>query len=85
MAANKNNAQRTFLGYVIINEKDRRGNIVQIALETEDFQKFIVGDNIAARKLLNLINSKICVEGYIAEKSYDGQEIIFVKNFSLCL
>ena len=84
MATKKNKVQRTFSGYVIINEKDRRGNIVQIALETEDFQKYIIGENTAAHELLNFINLKISASGYIAGNNLDGQKIIFVKNFSPC-
>ena len=70
-------------GYVKTVERDKSGNAFQVAIETKNFESFIVADNKEGRELLENIDKKVRVNGYIAGKHFNGREIIFVKNFQI--
>ena len=70
-------------GYVTSTDRDKRGNVVQVAIETEDFEKYIVAENKVGRKLFDFINKKVKVNGFIAGQYLNGREIIFINNYEV--
>lgn len=63
------------LGVVIPTQWDKRGNIIQVAIQSDNFEKYLVDDdqNIT---LLNMMDKKIHVRGFIIGEDVMGQKII---------
>lgn len=77
------NVSIKIIGKVKVNDYDKGGNVVQVSLETEDFEKYIIGDNNKGKELLKLIDKKVKVNGYIRGEYYDGSEILFVESYEI--
>ena len=78
---NKNRVHIT--GYVTSTDRDKQGNVIQVSIETEDFEKYVVAENKAERKLLDFINKKVKVNGFIAGQYLDGREVIVIKKYEI--
>ncbi|MBC8180096.1 hypothetical protein H8E88_03130 [candidate division KSB1 bacterium] len=78
---NRNHVKIT--GYVTSTDRDKQGNVVQVAIETEDFVRYVIAENQVARKLFDFINKKVKVNGFISGQYLDGREIIFINNYEV--
>lgn len=70
-------------GYVTSTDWDKRGNVVQVTIETEDFERYVVAENKIGRELIDFINVKVKVNGFIAGQYLDGSDVIFIKNYEI--
>ncbi len=70
-------------GYVTSTDRDKRGNVVQVSIETEDFVRYVIAENQVGRKLFDFINKKVKVNGFIGGQNLDGREIIFINNYEV--
>jgi len=62
-------------GVVIPTQWDRRGNIIQVAIQTDSFEKYLVEDDHDV-SLFGLIDQKIHVRASIIGEDVLGQKII---------
>ena len=58
-------------GTVLANERDRSGDIIQIAVEDDNFQKYLVLNSKLARQLFDFVNERLFVYGQIVDED-DG-------------
>ncbi|MBN1480050.1 hypothetical protein EH223_19045 [candidate division KSB1 bacterium] len=65
-------------GVVIPTQWDRRGNIIQVAIQTDSFEKYLVGgDNDA--EVMRRLDQTIHVRGVIIGEDVVGHKIITVQ------
>lgn len=83
MRLNNHKNVKSYTGYIMAVEKDKRGNTLQVALETDNFDRFIIGGNKMGRELINYIFKKVKVKGHIAGEQFNGNEIFFVTHYKI--
>lgn len=83
MKAVGKNVSTKIIGKINANDYDKGGNVVQVSIETENFEKYIIGDKNKGKELLKLIDKIVKVNGYIGGEYYDGSEILYVKNYKI--
>ena len=64
-------------------EKDKSDRVVQVSIETKDFEKYIVAENNMGRELFDYIDEMVTVRGYIVGEYFDGSEIFFVESYEI--
>jgi hypothetical protein len=79
----RNPAQIKITGYIIPIDWDKSGYVVQVSIETEDFDRYIVADNLSGRALFNYIDKKVEVLGHIIGEGLNGNEILSVNDFNI--
>lgn len=70
-------------GYVTSVDHDKGNNVLQVAIETENFEHYIVADNRIGKELLNCVDQKVKVSGLIIGEYFDGSEIIHVNTYRI--
>ncbi len=68
-----------FDGVVIPTQWDRRGNVIQVAIQTENFEKYLIGDKV---DLLEKIDQHIHVKGAIVGEDVKGLQILKIDSIS---
>ena len=79
----KNRTLTKIIGIVKPSERDKSGNVVQVTIETDQFDRFTVADTNNGKELCDHINAKVSVNGYIAGEYFDGSEILFVEGYEI--
>ena len=68
-------------GTVLANERDRSGDIIQIAVEDDNFQKYLVLNSKLARQLFDFVNERLFVYGQIVDEDVNGHPILSLSGF----
>lgn len=80
----KSNKQRiNLVGYVISTDWDTEGDITQIAIETDDFETYLIEKDDVGLKLFEFVNKEVGLEGVITGEDPNGYEIIKVSSYKL--
>jgi hypothetical protein len=80
----KSNKQRiNLVGYVISTDWDTEGDITQIAIETDDFETYLIEKDDVGLKLFDFINKEVGLEGVITGEDPNGYQIIKVAGYKL--
>ena len=69
-------------GYVLSTDFDRHGKILDITLETEDFQQYGIVHNTKGKELFNYILKQVIVKG-ILETKEDAHPIISIQEYEI--
>ena len=75
--------EKNYTGYIMSAEKDKRGNTIQVALETDNFDRFIIAENKVSRELNDFLFKKVKVKGYISGEQLNGNEIFFITHYKI--
>ena len=70
-------------GIVRVCEKDKSGNILQLYLQTDQFEKHIIENTKIAEKLLLLVDKRVFVKCRIFSVLHDPHLHINVKSFKI--
>ena len=70
-------------GFIRPKERDKSDNVVQVSIETKDFEEYIIAENHAGRQLFDYIDDMVAVKGYIVGEYFDGSEIFFVESYEI--
>jgi hypothetical protein len=70
-------------GFILATDFNRRGKVLEVALETEDFQKYIITPNHKGKELFDLLYSKITVYGFITGEDINGDSIIKIDDYEI--
>lgn len=81
--ANDSNETVEINGFVLISDYDRRGNIVELMIETEYLDKYIITPDVISRKLLPFLNRKLRLRGIVTGENVRGKKVIRVKSYKL--
>ena len=65
-------------GVVIPTQWDRRGNVIQVAIQTESFEKYLIDDEKKVN-LLNMIDQHIHIKGAVVGEDVKGFQIIAIE------
>jgi hypothetical protein len=69
-------------GIILANQWDENGNVIGISVYTDREEIYIVAQTKRIKELLNLIQTKVRVEGKIKERLNGKKFIIYVENVS---
>ena len=67
-------------GVVIPAQWDRRGNIIQVAVQTDSFEKYLVEGQKDA-ELMKRVDQTLSIRGKIIGEDVVGQKIILVSDY----
>lgn len=72
--------EQTITGIVIPAEWDDDDNVIGVAIETDDFEEYVVEDNEKGRELLAFIDYEVEATGSV-RKQRDGEMTISVRRY----
>ena len=79
MVIKKSNDPMTIKGRVIAFEKDRHEKILELAIETDDFQEYVVAHDNQWEKLIKLVSKDVIVMGIVQGYNVHGYPIINIQ------
>jgi hypothetical protein len=68
-------------GYIRVEDRDKSGNIIQVALETDEMEKFIIYSNDESNELINFVDKRVLVTGSILNQDYLDYKLITINKF----
>ena len=83
MKKNSNNHHVKVVGYITSSDWDKRGNVVEVTLETEDFEKYVIADSEKGVELINFIDENIKAYGQITGEDIYGNKILVVSKYEI--
>jgi hypothetical protein len=73
--------QNDITGIILANQWDENGNVIGVSVYTDREEIYIVAQTKQIKELVNLIQTKVRVEGKIKER-LNGKKFIYVENVS---
>lgn len=73
----------TITGFILATDFSRHGKVMEIVLETEDFQQYIVTATQKGKELFDLLYSKVTAHGFITGKDAYGNQIIKIEDYEI--
>ena len=70
-------------GVILATDFDRHGQILEIALETDDFQKYIIHPDVKGKSLIENVLNRVVIRGVISGRNEEGNSILQVRNFEI--
>ena len=71
--------QNNITGIILANQWDENGNIIGVSLYTDREEIYIAAQNKRIKELVNLIQTKVRVEGKLKVGS-DGHKLVYVET-----
>ena len=71
--------QNDITGIILANQWDENGNVIGVSIYTDGEEIYIVAQNKRIKELVNLIQTKVRVQGKI-KKGLDGDKLVYVKT-----
>ena len=71
--------QNNITGIILANQWDENGNVIGVSVYTDREEIYIVAQTKQIKELVNLIQTKVRVEGKIIE-GLDGKKLVYVKT-----
>jgi len=72
--------QNEITGIILANQWDENGNVIGVSVYTDREEIYIVARNERMKELVNLIQTKIRIQGLIKE-GLDDNKLVYVKSF----
>ena len=70
-------------GVVMPSERDSHGNVVGLAVETEDFETYVIEPAPSNEGLFELVDEKVRVSGRVSGKDIHDNPILAVDAFEM--
>jgi hypothetical protein len=70
-------------GVILATDVDRHGQILEIALETEDFQKYIIQPSMKGKTLIEKILNRVVIRGMVTGRDEDGNSVVQVQDYEV--
>ncbi len=70
-------------GVIAPRERDTRGNLIQVSIDTDRFERYIIADDAKGRELLNYLNADVEIEGSVIGEDIDGYKLVSVMRYQL--
>ena len=71
-------------GVITPKDRDKGGNVVQVLIETSNFERYTIADNKVGRELIDLLGKEVMIHGVVSGEDLDGSEILFVQKYEVC-
>ena len=69
------------IGEITISDKDKSGNVMEVAIITEDFEKFVVTNDKIGKSLFYHVDKKIRVKGSVIGENIIEDQIIKISGY----
>jgi hypothetical protein len=73
--------QMDITGIILANQWDENGNVIGVSVYTDQEEIYIVAQTKQIKELVNLIQTKVRVEGKVKER-LNGKKFVYVENVS---
>lgn len=70
-------------GVIAPRERDKRGNPIQVSIDTDRFERYIIADDAKGQELLNYLNADVEIEGRVIGEDIDGYKLVSVMRYQL--
>lgn len=70
-------------GFLVATERDRRGRPIEIAVETDDFQQYIIDHAGKGHELIQYLSEEVHIQGKIMGADYRGNQIIEITDYTI--
>ncbi len=70
-------------GFLLVSDYDRRGNIIELMIETEHFDRYIIAPDKTGRKLWAFLNQKIKLTGRVTGENLKGAKVFQVESYEM--
>ncbi|MDZ7263613.1 MAG: hypothetical protein ONB16_03450 [candidate division KSB1 bacterium] len=70
-------------GVVAPKERDKRGNLIQVSIDTDRFERYIIADDAMGQELFDYLNADVEIEGRVVGEDIDGYKVISVMRYKL--
>ena len=70
-------------GIITVTENDRRNQPLEIAIETDDFQTYVITGKQLGKELFNHISEKITLSCQVEGKNYYGLPMITILEYAI--
>ena len=70
-------------GSILATDVDRRGKVLEVVLETDDFRQYIIDQDPKGKELYNLLYSSVIVRGSVIGKDEHGKQILKVDSYEI--
>jgi hypothetical protein len=70
-------------GVIAPKDRDKGGNVVQVLLETKNFERYTIADNKIGRELIDLLGKEVLIQGLLSGEDIDGSDILFVQRYDV--
>lgn len=69
-------------GTIIAMERDRAGDVIQVAIEDDNMQRYLILGSDQSSRLFPFVNQRIVVHASIVEEDLKGRPIVRLIDFS---
>ena len=83
MSKNSQTCMITMTGFILATDYNRRGKVLEIALESEDFKQYIITSNQKGKELFERLCSKVTVSGCVTGEDVDGNPIFEITDYEI--
>lgn len=73
----------TLKGVITVTESDRKNKPLEIAVETDDFQTYVITCKKQGKELFNHISEKVTLQCQMEGKNYYGHRMITILEYSI--
>ena len=74
---------RVLTGRITVTESDRKGNPLEIGIETDDFLTYVITCKKRGKELFNCISRKVVITCQMEGRNYYGNSLISITDYSL--
>ena len=71
------------IGEITVFDKDKSGHIIEVAIESEDFEKYIVVCDVKCKPLLELVQKKIKAKGILTGENIFGNQLFEISEYEI--
>lgn len=79
----KQNSNIALTGYLTVSDRDKSGNILQVAIDSDEFISYIIETDQTAQLLFSLVDKRLNIKGEIIGENEKGNPIIKVSEYKL--
>lgn len=72
----------TINGTILVTERDRAGDIIQVAIEDDNLQRYIILNSIPYTDLYKLVNKRITAYVEVVDEVLNGKPIVKLISYS---
>ena len=80
---NKKNTEQIIRGTLRAYDKDKSGNVLQLFIQTDEFEKYIIDESVESKKLFPLINEEVIINCSKYDLLPDSLSHVRVNSFKI--
>ena len=73
----------TITGFILATDFNRHGKVVEVAVETDDFNQYIVTTDRKGKELFGLLYSRVTIHGIVSSEDAHGNAIVTIEDYEV--